>query len=113
MCLAIAKPRNKILSRSDLARGFEANDDGAGFAFAWRGKLTVQKGFFDFNSFWRAFNKIPKNAPAIVHFRKVSYGIKSKANCHPFLIDKNLAMIHNGSLHDWTGNENTRKSDTL
>ena len=113
MCLAIAKKPQTRLSRALLKNGFEANSHGAGFAYSHKGKLIVKKGFWKFETFWKAFNAIQKNNPAIVHFRKISSGEESEENCHPFLINKNLAVVHNGTLNDWIGTKKSKKSDTF
>src|SRR2546430_11326277 len=97
MCLCIAKPKNKTLDRQLLARAFEQNEDGAGFAYAKKGKLTVQKGFFEFKAFWRAFNRIQRGVPAVVHLRKASSGAKNAENCHPFLIKDRKSTRLNSS----------------
>ena len=113
MCIAVLRKSNAVLSRETLKRCFEKNDDGAGFVFAHGRKLILEKGFFTFNKFWNAFSKVPKNCPAIIHFRIASSGLKNKKNCHPFLINQNCAMAHNGILHDWVGEEKDKKSDTV
>lgn len=113
MCLAIFCPAHKILSESLLKNGFEANGDGAGFAYARNNQLIVEKGFWNFTDFWLAFRKIQRGVPTLVHFRLQSAGPKNKTNCHPFLINKNVAVIHNGTMTEWIGKEDSKKSDTL
>ena len=98
MCIAIAKTIHAALDRDVLQRCFERNPHGAGFAVAKDNQLIVEKGYFNFDEFWENFNAIQHGVPAIVHFRYASAGEINPRNCHPWLIDKNHAMIHNGTL---------------
>jgi len=107
------KPANKILSEKILINAYSNNDHGAGFAFSHKGKLIMRKGFFDFKEFYKAFDKIQRGNPAIIHFRNASSGSKNEENCHPFLINKNICVAHNGILTDWIPNAKDKQSDTL
>lgn len=109
--MAIAKKSEATLDRDILKRCFERNPHGAGFAIAKEGKLTVEKGYFNFDEFWDNFNAIQKDVPAIVHFRYASAGNINPKNCHPWLIDKNHAMIHNGTLWSFVC-DNSELSDS-
>jgi len=111
MCQAIFKPANQTLDPVTLRRCFDRNPHGAGFAYAVNNKLNVRKGFFTFEEFWDAFNPIQEGAPAIIHFRYASAGVISPENCHPFRIDANHAMIHNGTFWDFADAE-SKQSDT-
>lgn len=102
MCIAIYKPKEKTLSEEILRQCFERNSDGAGFAYAKDGVLTVKKGFFTFKSFWEAYSQIPEGVPAIIHFRIKTSGNKDEYNCHPWSVTDNLAIIHNGIISDYS-----------
>jgi len=110
MCIAILCPPNHRTPKHNLKVSFSNNPDGAGLAYTHKNKLIVQKGFFTLDSFLEAASKIPLEATAILHCRKKTNGPKNEENCHPFLIDANHALIHNGVLkqHDKT----KEKSDT-
>ena len=112
MCFCAWKPTSRVLPKWMLENAFSANDDGAGFAFSYKGELILRKGFFEFKDFWREFNKIQKGNPAILHMRAATTGSKNKKNCHPFLVNENLAVAHNGILVDWIGTDKSDKSDT-
>jgi len=101
MCIAIYKPKDKSLSREVLERCFINNPDGAGFAFAKDGQLYIQKGYFTFDNFWEAYSNMPENVPAIIHFRIGTSGKKDETNCHPWAINEDIAIIHNGVLGDF------------
>jgi glutamine amidotransferase len=99
MCLAIYRPKGRTVSREQLANGFAANADGAGFAVAVGGKVLIRKGFFDFESFYSALSEFD-GVPASIHFRFATHGRKGKDNCHPFpLAGGKYALIHNGILN--------------
>lgn len=111
MCIAIFKAPGKTLSKEILQRCFERNPHGAGFAFAKNRKLRMAKGFFKFENFWKNFNENQEGNAAIVHFRFASAGVIDKRNCHPWRIDDNHAMIHNGTLWDFIFENNEEEED--
>ena len=110
MCLAIYKPQNKKVIKSEMETAWESNDDGAGFAYPYKGKVIIEKGFMTFNSFWNAIEP-HMDKPMAIHFRWSTHGLVDENNCHPFAITDELAMIHNGVISgiDITDKE---KSDT-
>jgi hypothetical protein len=69
-----------------------------GFAYAHKGKLINRKGFFVFEQFVEALRAAPEEAPAIIHFRMASHGAINVENCHPFWVNNDYAMIHNGCI---------------
>lgn len=120
MCLAILKPANKKVPNDHLRNGFIGNSHGAGFAFSQNGELIIRKGFFALQDFMEAYEEVPDECPALVHFRLATHGAKDKANCHPFVIrearDKTptMALIHNGIINGYgdSKREGSFMSDT-
>jgi glutamine amidotransferase len=113
MCLIAFKNSKNKLPKWALENGFHQNDEGAGFAVVQDKKIIVQKGFFEWKTFWKAFKPFAgKGLPALVHFRLASSGSKDKKNCHPFFVNDNLVFAHNGRLNNWEGSEKDKKSDT-
>lgn len=101
MCVAIVKPKGKDVSNKALELGFEANCDGAGFAYNYNGKLFVKKGYFNVENFIADIRETQMrydNPAMIIHARLASHGVVNEANCHPFLVSDNLAVIHNGII---------------
>jgi hypothetical protein len=98
MCLAILKRPNATIPEHYLRLGFKNNDDGAGFVYAHNGKLITQKGFFNFDDFLAAYKTIPPEAVAAVHFRLATHGTIDERNCHPFAINEEFSIIHNGVI---------------
>jgi glutamine amidotransferase len=113
MCLAILKPKGVEIKKKYLQNGFDANEDGAGFAYVRDGQVIIQKGYFNFKDFYKAFK--PFNSPkeiAIVHFRQATHGVCNQENCHPFMMVGNkFACIHNGILDIKCSDKD--KSDTF
>ena len=99
MCLAIYKPKGVTISKSYLHNGFSENRDGAGFAFANRGRVEAYKGFTSFRDFWQAIKPLQGKHSMLIHFRLATHGDKSDSNVHPILINHGrVAVIHNGML---------------
>ena len=96
MCLAIYKPDGVEPDWEAYETGYINNPDGAGFAVADDG-IIVRKGFFTFDDFKAALEPYASMQCAI-HFRLTSHGKTNRQNCHPFLVRRDLALIHNGVL---------------
>ena len=104
MCLAIYKPSKVSADWDALEEGFRCNSHGAGFVTVHKGNLTISKGFFTFDEFRAAYLPYERRQAAI-HFRLATHGQKNSANCHPFSVTDEIAMIHNGVLPIDTSNE--------
>jgi predicted glutamine amidotransferase len=97
MCLAIWKPAGKTVTKEHLTNGYNSNSDGAGIAYAHKGKLFIDKGFFKFDDFYAVYEKV-QALPCLIHFRIKTHGNINANNCHPWRVNENLALIHNGIL---------------
>lgn len=101
MCLLIFSPdiKKSTISMEDLKRGFEKNDDGAGLAYIKNRRVIIDKGYFKFESFKNAYERIVRSieGPLMIHFRMATSGKMDHANSHPMSIfDGTLCMGHNG-----------------
>ena len=97
MCIIVASPEGKVVSKETLEQCFRANSDGAGFMYTDGNDLKVEKGFFTFDEFYDSY--APHAAKKIIlHFRIKTHGEKNKDNCHPFLVSDDLAFVHNGII---------------
>lgn len=113
MCNYIILEKNKTVNKEVLERCFERNPSGCGFAASIDNKLIIRKGFFDFEQLWQEFSQVQGKYACMIHFRFASAGVIDQDNCHPFRIDKNHAMVHNGTLYDFiSSDENETLSDT-
>jgi hypothetical protein len=116
MCLALYKPAGIEVNWAALETGMLYNSDGAGFAVAVDGQLIIEKGFFKWEDFKKAFEPFAEHS-AIVHFRLATHGAKNQANCHPFALadfggdNMPVAVIHNGIFSD-ASSDQKQWSDT-
>jgi hypothetical protein len=111
MCIAIVKPCGVAIPRDRLKTCFINNPDGAGFAIARDGKVTIHKGYTTFEAFHAAYLEHGVDAhAALVHFRITTRGADGPENHHPFPLAIG-ALIHNGTI-DWLGRRGEGPSDT-
>jgi glutamine amidotransferase len=97
MCLAIYKPKSLIVDEDDIYLGFLTNPDGAGFSYKYRGAINIEKGFFGFDDFYDVYQNY-QELECCIHFRLATHGIIDEDNCHPFPVNKKLALLHNGII---------------
>ena len=128
MCIIIAKKKNNRLpSEDELKQSFLYNQDGAGFMYTDNGKVIIDKGYMNYKSFIKHFNKLCKkydnfkNKSLVIHCRIGTGGTNTEKNTHPYPIIKDynilhkryftcsLGMAHNGIINDY---KPTDKSDT-
>lgn len=116
MCIAIALPAEKRLSKGQIKNCHRLNDDGIGIMYAYKDKLVIEKTLdlpeFEEDIYPRAI----KNAPTsqmVVHFRLSTGGLKDLSNVHPFLISKGLGFVHNGSIYRLQDDPKKEKCDTV
>ena len=109
MCIAIYKPESKVIPIATLQECYNANPDGAGFMYAEDKKLHIEKGFFSFDSFYKAFEK-HQEKQAVLHFRIKTHGKIDTTNCHPFAVNNSLGFVHNGIIN---GFGDANHSDTI
>ena len=114
MCVIDYKPNNiNFPSDSILKNCYDNNPDGAGFMYAYKGKVYIRKGYTSWESFkgalYRAREKTGDNVPYVMHFRIATQGFE-KTMTHPFPLSSvmnnlkktktecNIGVAHNGVL---------------
>jgi len=101
MCIAILNTKG-LISKKTLKNCWENNPDGAGLAYPEAGAMKTYKELKDFKSFYKHYadvrTRLPDNVNMLIHFRIATHGKINETNCHPFLINKNTAFIHNGVI---------------
>jgi hypothetical protein len=110
MCLAIYKPADTAPDWKAYECGFDNNSDSWGFAVVLDGKLITRYGLGKWEQFREAFEPFSQ-CQAVIHFRLATHGKTDIANCHPFMVSDDIAMIHNGIV-SIERNVNTNMSDT-
>lgn len=109
-CIIIVKPEGIKLADAIYEECWDVNDDGVGIAYVDPEKkdLVVDKGYMKKEQAIAAIKHIEERH-LLIHFRRVSRGIKSEANCHPFLVRSlvddetkvpmySFAIAHNGTI---------------
>jgi predicted glutamine amidotransferase len=115
MCWIGLFTKGKSFEEEKFQNAWSHNSDGAGFMYVKDKTVLVEKGFFDFKSFWESFSKIGDDCVRVVHFRKTSVGDNNEDNCHPFYINDDLAFVHNGTIlgiKDYQKDDEKKYSDT-
>jgi hypothetical protein len=115
MCIIMYFPTGKNAKKETLATAFKNNPDGGGVMYYKGDSVMYQKGFMDFDTFYKFWETLPTNTPRAVHFRIATSGKVSAGCCHPFPICDNLeqmlepvgtpekgCLMHNGIFSEYT-----------
>ena len=94
MCIAIYKPSDKELTKETLETCFNANPDGAGFAYintdyVGHKKIKIKK-TLDFEDFYQKYERalsLAPESPFLIHFRIKTHG------------DRDWETLHHLDLH--------------
>ena len=118
MCILICKEKNvELPSKKRLEICFENNSDGCGFMFTRNNKLIIEKGFMDFDNFYKRLMEVDKELNlyeqnVILHFRISTSGKICGNLTHGYVVtddydkmketyvelEEGIAMSHNGIL---------------
>jgi predicted glutamine amidotransferase len=121
MCvIAIKKPGINVPDDQNIKDMWETNSDGAGFMYAFKNKVFIEKGFMKLDDLMNAMKHLSKrlkvdnlelkDIPIVYHFRIKTHGANNPANTHPFPISSkeqhlkaldltcDLGMVHNGII---------------
>ena len=111
MCIAIYN-HNDMLSRQTIKNCWDSNDDGAGMLWVENGVLMTHKQLKDLDSFYAKYQDIrSKTDTVVMHFRIRTHGEVDINNIHPFLVDDNVGLVHNGIISQHSV-ANSKYSDT-
>lgn len=111
MCTAILNKHN-LLPKSIFDNILENNPDGIGIGFVQSGTLRVYKDLDSTDRIYKIYEKFRSkhSTPVMIHARIGTAGSRDKANVHPYRVNKDILMMHNGIVS--IGSLNTSKSDT-
>lgn len=112
MCIIAMKPEGVTLSDAKLYHMWKNNPDGAGFMYAEDGKLKIVKGLMTYMHFRQALDEAGPTRKIVMHFRIRTHGAIKPEMTHPFWINNNLGMAHNGVITKLAGETTTLRSDT-
>ncbi len=102
MCVIIHQPSGSYLTKDRAQRLWKINSDGGGFTFIDNDGLIQAERAMEFTQFWTAFERARSAFPQrdfLLHMRIATHGDISLANCHPFWINDETVMMHNGILN--------------
>lgn len=118
MCIIIVANKNKKIPNEHIKLASELNCDGFGISASVNNKLFVYKSVsINSDDIIKLYNSIRQVATGdiVLHFRLATHGDVSDKLCHPFYVNKDLVMFHNGVIRDSVSgyNEhNKNESDT-
>lgn len=96
MCLIIASQNGVLPSADIIKRAAQDNPHGWGLMYATKRGIQVHKGMR--NSALKPILERAKGLPYVLHFRWATHGPKTVDNCHPFKVNRDLWMAHNGII---------------
>ena len=99
MCIAILN-KSSMLEESVFENSFENNPDGCGMAYVIHGKVRVIHNLTSWKSLYEEYQQVRPltKSPIMIHFRIGTSGAKDERNLHPFMVTKDMALIHNGMV---------------
>lgn len=90
----------------------ENNPHGAGIVYRDKnGNVRIDRFLHSLEKADKIFDIINKADEYAIHFRYATHGEKNIINTHPFVISKNLCVMHNGIMNEFA-NINKEWSDT-
>lgn len=114
MCVIIHIPANEKLTHRDAIALWKTNPDGGGIAYPYKGRIVTRK-TMKFAEWWNWYKEIRAKHPNVSilgHFRIATHGTVDITNVHPFQVDENTVMAHNGIIHDCAPERFDTRSDT-
>ena len=118
MCIIIVANKNKKIPNEHIKLASELNCDGFGISASVNNKLFVYKSIsINSDDIIKLYNSIRQVATGdiVLHFRLATHGDISDKLCHPFYVNKDLVMFHNGVIRDnisGYNEHNKNESDT-
>ena len=110
MCVIMYGKTKDILSL-DLDRAWNQNKDGAGLILPIKNPVTY-KGIMSIAELKSILIKLPKQKYIALHLRQATHGPANKGNTHPFEVERNVHLMHNGCLFGLGSSGNKGSSDS-
>lgn len=115
MCLIFLKPKSakNYLTYERFCNALENNPHSVGIVYKnpEDGKVKVERFVKPEKGKEKIYDIIKDKEEFAIHFRFATHGAVNLDNCHPFLVTKDLALMHNGVMSEF-GDIDTSKSDT-
>ena len=98
MCILVIKPAGiKLPAKNIIQNCYDNNPDGCGMMWVKNGQVMIDKGLYDFETFYSKLLE-HEEENLVFHCRIKTHGEISQENCHPFKITDEFALAHNGVL---------------
>lgn len=100
MCLLIATTGSSRPSKKALRRAAVQNPDGFGYAVIGDGRIYTYRSMDaeeTIKSYFEVRDEFP-NSNSIFHLRITTHGATNIDNCHPFRVNDDVVLGHNGML---------------
>lgn len=98
MCILVIKPAGvKLPAKNIIQNCYDNNPDGCGMMWVEDGQVMIDKGLYDFETFYSKLLQ-HEEGNLVFHCRIKTHGEISQENCHPFKITDEFALAHNGIL---------------
>lgn len=113
MCLLVVCSPNSTPKKKDLECASCNNPHGFGYAIITPTGIITGRGMSS-KKIIKQFLEVRKEYPnsyAMFHARYATHGVKNEDNCHPFKVDDNTYLAHNGIL-DVDIHASDKRSDT-
>lgn len=114
MCLIFLKPKTakNYLTYDRFCNALENNPHSIGIVYKdIDGKVKIERFVNPEKGKEQIYNIIKDKEEYAIHFRFATHGGVNLANCHPFIVNKDLCLMHNGVMSDF-GKIDDKKSDT-
>lgn len=113
MCVLAYIKSDSYITKEEFFAMFDANPHGGGMAYKLGDKIHIEKGFFNCDKFWEAYNNVKQtlNVDIAIHFRIATSGQITSQFCHPYTLTNNIndmyrlstdadtVVFHNGVLN--------------
>lgn len=111
MCIIARIPAGTQLPEENLENMWQANPHGGGIGYIDGDKVAVKKAMElkEFKQLYKEVSTKHGDRDMLVHMRIATHGSVCLENTHPFTVNKNTVMAHNGMMPDFF--EPPKKSD--
>lgn len=115
MCLIFLKPKSakNYLTYDRFCNALENNPHSVGIVYKdpESNKVKIERFVNPEKGKQQIYDIIKDKEEYAIHFRYATHGGVNLENCHPFIVNKDLCLMHNGVMSDF-GKVDTSKSDT-
>ena len=115
MCLIFLKPKTakNYLTYERFCNALENNPHSIGIVYKdpESGKVKIERFVNPQKGKDKIYDIIKDKEEFAIHYRYATHGAVNLTNCHPFIVTKDLCLMHNGVMSEF-GDIDTSKSDT-